>query len=41
MLYAIVNADTLEAAASTFRNHPHLAIPRSSIEVMELKSHGM
>ena len=41
MLYAIVNADSLDAAARTFRNHPHLAIPQSSIEVMELKSHGM
>jgi len=41
MLYAIVNADSLDAAARTFRNHPHLAIPQSSIEVMELKPHGM
>jgi len=41
MLYAIVNADSLDAAARTFRNHPHLTIPQSSIEVMELKSHGM
>jgi len=41
MLYAIVNADSLDDAARTFRNHPHLTIPQSSIEVMELKSHGM
>jgi hypothetical protein len=41
MLYAIVNADSLDAAARTFRNHPHLGIPQSSIDVMELKSHGM
>ena len=40
-LYAIVNADSLDAAARTFRNHPHLGIPQSSIEVMELKSHEM
>jgi hypothetical protein len=38
MLHAIVNADSLDAAAMTFRNHPHLAIPQSSIEVMELRS---
>lgn len=41
MLYAIVQADSLEAAAKTFRAHPHLTIPQASIEVMELKSHGM
>jgi hypothetical protein len=41
MLYAIVNADSLDAAARTFRNHPHLGIPQSSIEVMELKSQEM
>jgi hypothetical protein len=41
MLYAIMNADSLDAAAKTFRSHPHLGIPQSSIEVMELKSHGM
>ena len=41
MLYAIVNADSLDAAARTFGNHPHLGIPQSSIEVMELKSHEM
>jgi len=41
MLYAIVNADSLDAAAKTFRSHPHLGIPQSSIEVMALKSHEM
>ena len=41
MLYAIVNAASHDAAAKTFRSHPHLQIPQSSIEVMELYSHGM
>ena len=41
MLYAIVNADSHDAAAKAFRSHPHLGIPQSSIEVMERKSHGM
>ncbi len=41
MLYAIVNADSLDAAARMFQNHPHLGIPQSSIEVMALKSPGM
>ena len=41
LLYAIVNAESLDAAAKIFRSHPHLQIPQSSIEVMELKSHGM
>jgi len=41
MLYAIVNADSPDAAAKIFRGHPHLQIPQSTIEVMELKSHGM
>ena len=38
MLYAIVNADSPDAAAAIFRGHPHLQIPQSSIEVMPLKS---
>jgi hypothetical protein len=36
MLYAIVNAESHEAAAKTFEGHPHLQIPQSSIEVMEI-----
>ena len=36
MLYAIVEAESHEAAAKTFEGHPHLQIPRSSIEVMEI-----
>lgn len=36
MLYAIVDAESHEAAAKTFQGHPHLQIPQSSIEVMEI-----
>lgn len=38
MLYAIVQAESHEAAAKTFEGHPHLGIPQSSIEVMEIHS---
>ncbi len=34
MMYSFVEADSLEAAASLFVNHPHFAIPGGSIEVM-------
>ena len=36
MLYAIVEAESHQAAAKTFEGHPHLQIPQSSIEVMEI-----
>jgi hypothetical protein len=36
MLYAIVEAESHEAAARAFEGHPHLQIPQSSIEVMEI-----
>ncbi|HTE84614.1 MAG TPA: hypothetical protein VK821_07760 [Dehalococcoidia bacterium] len=36
MLYAIVEAESHEAAAKIFKGHPHLQIPQSSIEVMEI-----
>jgi len=36
MLYAIVEAESHDAAAKTFQRHPHLTIPQSSIEVMEI-----
>jgi hypothetical protein len=36
MLYAIVEAESHEVAAKTFEGHPHLQIPQSSIEVMEI-----
>jgi hypothetical protein len=40
MLYSFVEADSHEAAAKLFENHPHLQIPQSSIEVMEVRSMG-
>ena len=36
MLYAIVEAQSHEAAARTFEGHPHLQIPQASIELMEI-----
>ena len=40
MLYSFVQAPSHEAAAKAFENHPHLQIPQSSIEVMEVRSMG-
>ena len=34
MLYSFVEAESHEAAANAFENHPHLQIPQASIEVM-------
>ena len=34
--YVIVKADSHEAAAKLFQGHPHLQIPESSVEVMEI-----
>jgi len=36
MLYAIIEAGSHEAAVRAFEGHPHLQIPQSSIEVMEI-----
>jgi len=41
MLYSIVEADTHDIAAKAFANHPHLSIPQSSIQVMEVKALGL
>jgi len=38
MLYSIVEAESHEAAATAFAQHPHLTIPQSSIQVMEVRS---
>lgn len=38
MLYSIVEAESHEAAAKAFAQHPHLTIPQSSIQVMEVRS---
>jgi hypothetical protein len=39
--YAIVEAESHEAAANLFADNPHLQIPTSSIEVMEIPHQGM
>ncbi len=36
MLYSLVEAESHEAAAKSFEGHPHLQIPQSSIEIMEI-----
>lgn len=36
-LYSVVEAESQEAAAKLFETHPHLQIPQSSIEVMEVR----
>ena len=38
MLYSFVEAESHEAAAKSFEGHPHLQIPQSSIEIMEVRS---
>jgi hypothetical protein len=40
MLYSIVEADSHENAAKAFAHHPHLTIPQSSIQVMEVRPMG-
>jgi hypothetical protein len=40
MLYSIVEAESHDAAAKSFENHPHLQIPQSSIEIMEITPMG-
>ena len=39
-LCAYVEAESHEAAAKAFENHPHLQIPQSSIEVMAVRPMG-
>lgn len=39
-LYSIVEADSHDAAAKAFEHHPHLTIPQSSIQVMEVRPLG-
>jgi len=40
MLYAFVEAESHEDAAKAFENHPHLQIPQSTIEIMEVRPMG-
>lgn len=36
MMYSFVEAESLEAAAEMFKNHPHFGIPGAWIEVMSV-----
>jgi hypothetical protein len=40
ILYSIVEAESHDAAAKAFERHPHLQIPQSSIQVMEIRPMG-
>ena len=40
ILYSFVEAESHEAAAKAFENHPHLQIPQPSIEVMYVRPMG-
>jgi hypothetical protein len=40
IICSYVEAESHEAAAKAFENHPHLQIPQSSIEVMAVRSMG-
>jgi hypothetical protein len=37
MLYAIVEGDSPESVAETFKDHPHFGIPHATIEVMPVR----
>jgi len=40
ILYSFVEAESHEAAAKAFENHPHLQIPQSSVEIMYVRPMG-
>jgi hypothetical protein len=40
IIASIVQAESHEAAAKAFENHPHFQIPQASIEIMPLKPMG-
>jgi hypothetical protein len=40
ILYSIVEAESHDAATKAFEHHPHLTIPQSSIQVMEIRPMG-
>lgn len=37
MLYSVVEAESAEAAAEAFKNHPHFGIPDATIEIMPIR----
>ena len=40
VLYSIAQGESHEAVAEAYQSHPHLQIPNSSIQVMEIKPMG-
>jgi hypothetical protein len=40
LMFSFVEAQSHEAAAKAFENHPHLRIPQASIEVMQVRPLG-
>lgn len=40
ILYSLMEAESHETAAKACANHPHLTIPQSSIQVMEIRPLG-
>ena len=40
VLYSIAQGESHEAVAQAYQGHPHLQIPNSSIQVMEIKPMG-
>lgn len=36
MMYSFVEAESLDEAASLFKDHPHFGIPNGSIEIMSI-----
>ncbi len=38
MMYSIVEAESQEAAAEIFKNHPHFGIPGATIDIMPIRS---
>ncbi|MGA3156314.1 MAG: hypothetical protein ABSE43_01950 [Steroidobacteraceae bacterium] len=40
LLYSFVEAESQDVAAQAFASHPHLTIPQSSIQVMEVRPLG-
>ena len=40
VLFSIVQGDSHDAVAAAYKSHPHLQIPDSSIQVMEIKPMG-
>jgi hypothetical protein len=39
-LHSVIEAESHDEAAKAFENHPHLQIPQSSIEIMEIRPLG-